>query len=245
LKDYVQAKNYIEQYLSTAPKEDILPDHYTLGINILSKFPGTEATIIGYIEKGINSDTVKQNKINLADKAADLMEKNKNYQEELKWLKFSDSLKGTMGEYEYYKLDMTALNAQDYQQTYDIADKYITAFPDKPQGYSFKTRAAHAIDTSNTTGLYFDAISQQNTFLEKDTAANKQTLINNYYVQIGYYNDALKDYQKALDACDKVLALVPNEPQTLQIRQAIEKNMKAAGSSKGQDSTAPAKPKSK
>ena len=239
--DSVQARSYIEKFLSTAPETDIQPDHYTLGINILSKFPGTENTVIGYIQKAISSDTVKANKINFAGKAADLMENTKNYSEEIKWLKFADSLKGTMGEYEYYKLSATVFNAKDYQQMLDISDKYIAAFPDKPQGYYFKTRAAHSIDTNNTTGLYFNAINQQNAYLEKDTATNKQTLINNYYALLSYYNDVQKDYSKALEVCDKVLTLIPNEPQTLQIRQTIEKNMKVNGG-KAQDSTI-AKPK--
>ncbi|MGQ4828537.1 hypothetical protein, partial [Enterococcus faecalis] len=77
----------------------------------------------------------------------------KMYTEQVKWLIKAADLKGTWGEIDYYKITNTAYLGKDYVQTMTVSDKYIAAFPDKPQGYSFKVRAAKALDTTTTPGI--------------------------------------------------------------------------------------------
>ncbi len=37
-----------------------------------------------------------------------------------------------------------------------------------------------------------------------------------------YYADKVKDYKKALEYCDKILALIPNDPEMMGIRKTLE-----------------------
>ncbi|MFX8358681.1 hypothetical protein ABTL39_19180, partial [Acinetobacter baumannii] len=91
-----------------------------------------------------------------------------------------------------------------------IGDKYIAAFPDKPQGYSFKVRAAKALDTTSNPGIAIDPLLQQNDFLTKDgLEKNKKAIVNNYFYIMSYYNDRAKDYAKSLEICDKILEVIP------------------------------------
>jgi Tfp pilus assembly protein PilF len=225
LGDSVQAKSYLEKFFATAPIDKIEPVHFELAVKVFSKFPGMEATTAGYLQKAIDNDTSKENKLKYYKQGADMFAKAKMFGEQVKWLQKLNDLKGTMSEFDYYTIVNAAFNAKDYALTMTLAGKYITAFPDKPNGYGFNVRAARAIDTANNTGVLFNAVVQQNQFLMKDTAKNKQILINNYYTMLSYYNDALKDYPKALEVCDSILVLIPGDPQTLKIKDLITKNM--------------------
>ncbi len=222
LGDSVQSKVYAEKYFANATPEIIQPSDYDLAVKIFSKFPGSEMQAVGYLEKAIAADPVKENKITYAGQAATLLGKGKLYAEQLKWYQKIVEMKGTTSEFDYYNLASTAFSAKDFIQTMAIAKNYMAAFPDKTQGYSFNIRAAKAIDTANATGLWFEAAHKQNEFFIRDTVKNKQGLVNNYYTVLGYYNDVIQDYAKALAVCDSILMLVPGEPQTLKFRDMID-----------------------
>lgn len=238
LGDSVQAKTYLEKFFATVPQSDIQPAHYELAVKVFSKFPGSEATAVNYLEKAIANDTVKANRIAYMAQAVAMFDKAKMYGDELKWLQKQLDLKGgTPSEFDFYKMTTTAYNAKDYEQTMQIAQKYIAAFADKPQPYVFNVRAAKALDSTSKPGIAIEAINQQNSFLYKDSVANKKALVSNYYYIMGYYNDKLKDYQKALDICDTILTLIPNDPDMLKIKDYIKGNMNKPA--------APAKPGNK
>ena len=154
-----------------------------------------------------------------------------------------------MGEFDYYSLANTAFSGKDFAATMEISKKYIAAFPDKPQGYSFNVRAAKGIDTSATLGLAVDPILIQNDFLKKqnqvlgkDTVTNKKTIDKNTSIiysnlcyLMGYYNDVQKDVPKAIEACDNILALYPDVTSDqnkfgVKIKDALQKSQsKASG----------------
>lgn len=226
LGDSLQAKSRLEQFFANAPQSEIQPTDYELAVKVFSKFPGSEATAVSYLEKALANDTSKENKISYMTQAAELFSKAKMYKEELGWLQKKMELKGgTPSEFDYYKLTSTAYMAKEYEQTMALAQKYIAAFPDKPQPYLFNVNAAKALDSTTNPGVALTALQQQNTFLYKDSVANKKRIVSNYYYIMGYYNDKLKDYQKALDVCDTILTLIPNDPEMMKIKDYIKGNM--------------------
>jgi hypothetical protein len=90
-------------------------------------------------------------------------------------------------------------------------------------------------------GIQFQAATLQNEFLLKDPVKNKQGLVNNYYVMMGYYNE-LKDLEKAIGMCDKVLELMPAEAQTLKIKESLVKNWEIIKKMQGNQKPAPDAP---
>lgn len=48
-------------------------------------------------------------------------------------------------------------------------------------------------------------------------------MVNNFYTMMGYYNET-KAYELAIAMCDKVLELIPGEPQTMKIKESFTKN---------------------
>ena len=221
--DSVQAKTYIEQFINTSPSDKVLNSDYELAVKVLSKFSGNEGVLADLLNKAIVADTVKANRLKYYKLGADMYEKSNMYVDALKWNTNYFNLRGIKDEVYYYKLSSVALNAKDGIATTEIAKQYITAFPDRPNGYSFNTKGAKLIDTANNLGIVFQAATLQNEFLLKDPIKNKQALVNNYYAMMGYYNE-VKDLEKAIGMCDKVLELMPGEAQTVKIKESLTKN---------------------
>ena len=224
LNDSIKAKKYIEDYLATAHLDKILISDFDLAIAIESRFPGQEQKATEFINKAIEMDSSKNGKLRYLTQASKIYANAKNYTEQLKVLQKIVDVKGAKSEYDHYILTSTAFKNDNYILTMELAKDYMANFPNKPQGFDFNVRAARKIDTLNNTGLYFDAITKQLDFYKVDTVTYKQQMVNNYYVQMAYYNDTKKDFLKAIEVCDKILVLMPNEPQTLKIREALIKN---------------------
>jgi len=232
LGDSAQAKTYIEKFFATAPLSDITADHYTLAIKILSKFPGTEVEAISFIQKAMDNDTVKNDRIVYANQAAEIWAKAKDYPDQLIWLQKIVALKGTKSEIDYYKLTNAAINAKNYPLAMSMASDYITAFPDKPQGYIYNVKAAKMIDTATSIA----PIIQQNEFLSKDLDKNRKSIFNNDYYLLVYYAEKTKENEKAMAICDNMLALYPNPGEendfALKTKEVLQKAINAPAEGK-------------
>ena len=253
--DSVQAKAYLEKFFANAPVDKIEPTDYELAVKVLTKFPGSEAQASTYLEKAIATDTSRINKLNYMQQGADMFAKAKNPAEQLNWMKRMVELKGTTTEGDYYRISAAALSAKDYPQTMDWAKKYMAAYPDKPQPYTFYRKAAIASDPDTTSGKgvellqYIDSIYS----LNKDKY-KKELFLNEYYTILYYINkqNALKkspDFkvksdgtktevvdqflgicQKSLEVTDKMIALYPdvaddNNKFAQSVKGEIQKNI--------------------
>ncbi|MFT4153755.1 tetratricopeptide repeat protein [Parafilimonas sp.] len=229
LGDSVQARTYIQKYFATAPAETIQPDDYAFAGTVLAKFPETGDSAIAYLQKAAAIDTIKEEQIKFLTTAGEIAAKNSKFSQQLSIVKQMEALKGgKLSETEYFTLAkaITDAKAADATHTFDsskylvgdsVIQLYITAYPDKPQGYSFRTRFAKMTDADTTRGLAVAPIEQYNDFLSKDTGAdNKKTAYFNYYYLLIYYaqyaSDIPKDqeYQKAIDVTEKMKALYPD-----------------------------------
>ena len=252
--DSTLAKKYIDEFLRTAPVAEIQSSDYELGVKIATKFPGSEALASGYVEKALELDTVKANRIALINNAADVFGKAKAYNEQLKWLKKQMEFKTTLSEADYYKLTAAAFNAKAYQQTIDYAKSYMKAFSDKPQPYSFFKKAAMQVSTDSAVIIsnldYLDSV-----YLVVNKDKFKKDIFVNEYFKLIYYvtkfnnlkkspdfkvksdgsktetvNQFLATCQKALTVTDTMLSLYPdladeNNKFATEQKAAIQKNI--------------------
>ena len=240
--DSVQAKTYIENFISKSPADKIVASDYELAVKIISRFSGNQAALAALLEKAIAADTTKANKLKYYKLGYEMLEKGNMYTDELKWYASYSALRGVKDEVYYYKTASIALNAKDGATASSISKEYIAAFPEKPNGYSFNVKAARLLDTANNLGLIFEAVNLQNPILLKDPVKNKQTLVNNYYALMGYYNET-KNLEQAIAMCDKALELIPGDAQTTKIKESLVKNweiikkMQAGGTQKAASDT--------
>ena len=240
--DSVQAKTYIENFMSKSTADRIVTSDYELAVRIISRFSGNQVALAALLEKAIAADTARVNKLKYYKLGYEMLEKANMYSDELKWYANYSDLRGIKDEVYYYKTASIAANAKEGATAKAISMEYITAFPDKPNGYSFNVKAARLLDTANNLGVLFEAATLQNQFLSKDITKNKQAMVNNFYTMMGYYNET-KAYEQAIAMCDKVLELIPGEPQTLKIKESLTKNweiikkMQSGGSQKAATDT--------
>ena len=246
--DSVSAKKYIEPFINNTPVDKLLPNDYDLAVKVLSKFPGSQQAVGAILEKAVAANAAdKKNAMKLYRLGYEMFEKAGMYADASKWFaKYSD-VRGVKDETYFYKTASIAINAGDGTTAAAAAKEYITAFPDKSNGYLYNVKAAKLLDTANNLGILFEAVTLQNNFLVKDVEKNKQALINNYYTLIGYYNET-KAYENAVLMCDKVLELVPNDPTTTQAKAQFVKNIEIlkkmpAGKGTKPGSEEPAPPK--
>lgn len=209
LGDSINAKKYIEQYLSTAKADVVTSDQYVFGASVLLKFPGNEATASQYLEKALTLDTVKTNQIVYIKDAADALEKAGNYNAAYTWYAKLPALKSDVTEFDYYKLADLAYKSGNYNRTDSVSKAYITAFPDKPQGYIYRVKAAKAIDTTSNPGYAVEVLTQQNAFFAKDTTKYNSSIYNNLQYILVYYVEKKKDYVNGIATAEKMMAVYP------------------------------------
>ena len=129
LVDSVQAKANIEKFFATVPADKIVPADYELAVKVMSKFPGSEAQAVAYIQKALQTDTAVANKISYMNMAADLNAKAKNYAEQLNWLKQMTALKKDISNRDYFFLADADLRAKEYDEAMIIGDQDIDKYP--------------------------------------------------------------------------------------------------------------------
>lgn len=198
--DSLQAKKYIDEFLATASVNEIQPTDYKLGVEIATKFPGSEALASSYVEKALAADTIKANQIALINQVAASFAKAKAYTEQLKWMKRQMEFKGvaTMSEADYYGITAAALNAKDYDETLTLAKAYMAAFPDKPQPYQFFKKAATSISTDSAIIIehlnYLDSI-----YAVVDLEKYRKAIFFDEYFKITYYVNLSNEIKKKPD----------------------------------------------
>jgi Flp pilus assembly protein TadD len=223
--DSISSRSFIEPFINNTSSDKLLPQDYELAIKVISKFPATQMAVASIIEKSIaaNPKDVKGNLI-LLKSGFEMFEKSNMYSDACKWFAKFAVVYGKKDEYYYYKTASLALNANDAIAADSASKAFIAAFPEKPMGYVFNIRASVLLDSANTRGLKFEAINLQNQYFLKDTAANKQKLIENYSTMLNFYYEK-KDYEKAVLMCDEILKYAPGDANTTKYRDMFQKQV--------------------
>ena len=246
MNDSLQAKSSIENFFATATPDKILPTDYDIAIKIYSRFVGMEAQAVTYLNKAIEIDSSKPNQLQYLGQAADLYGKAKNYAEQIKIIQKIIELKGTTSEADYYKLNNAAVQAKDFVLGLDVARKYLAAYPDKPQPVTFFRKSAIGLDPDTSKGLAIPALTELNTILEKDIEKNRKSIFNNLYYMFQYYGGRSKEYAKAVEVLDKMIALYPTSGEENQFatdqKTMIQKAMANPPKNTPKTPTPPAKP---
>ncbi|MEN9684945.1 MAG: hypothetical protein RLZZ28_731 [Bacteroidota bacterium] len=198
MNDSVKAKENIQKFFATAPMDKIEPTDYELAVKVLSKFPGSEAQAVNYLEKALDNDTSRVNKLNYLNQAAEMFGRAKNSSEQLKWIERVLVLKGTTSEADYYKITNTAINAKEHKRALGYAKRYMSAYPDKPQPYTFFRRAALASDPDSAKVIeQLDYLDSVYSGLGKDKY--KKEIFNNLYFRLVFYNNKFNNLKKDPD----------------------------------------------
>ena len=246
LGDSLQAKTNIESYLNTVPADKVKPAIYEFAGKLLLKFPGQEAAATSYLEKAMNADTVPANRIAYINTIAESLGKSGNYAEQLNWYRKLAAVKPDLTARDLYFFSDAALKAGNYAAADSVGQIYIEKFPDQPQGYSGRAKAAIAADKDTTAASAVPAVNQYIQWMEKtDKEKYKNTIISNYGYLVYVHANVQKDYPAALKDLEGILAVDPTnsyaQATVAQIKKAM--NGPAKQPAAAPKKTAPAKKK--
>lgn len=226
LGDSVQARNNITSFLSTAKPGDAVSRDYELAGRILFKFPGSEAQAAGYFDQAMAADTVTANRINTINSIITTLGTRGQYAEQLKWYKRLARIKTDLSARDLFYMGNAAIQAADFASADTVYNLYIQKYPDQPQGYSGRAKAAIAADKDTTTGSAVPAVMQYIQFMEKtDKEKFKNTILTNYGYLVYVHANVQKDYPAALKDLEGILAVDPANTYAQTTSEQIKKVM--------------------
>ena len=243
LGDSLQARTNIESYLSSVPAEKVKPAIYEFAGKLLLKFPGQSAAATNYLERAMNADTVPANRIAYINTIAESLGAAGNYTEQLNWYRKLAAVKPDLSARDLYFFADAALKAGNYTAADSVGQMYIQKYPDQPQGYSGKAKAAIAADKDTTAGTAVPAVMEYIQFMEKsDKEKYKNTIIANYGYLVYVHANVQKDYPAALKDLEGILAVDPTNSYATatveQIKKAMAGPQKAPAASPKKPATA-------
>ncbi len=216
--------------------ENIGPD-YLFGASVLKKFQGGEESAIAYLKKALQYDTVRATRFQYMDTIAYLYKRQGKNDERLKWLLESFKTNPVPSNLDIYNIADAAINVGNFKLADSMSHVYISKYPDQEYGYALLVRGAKASDS--TTGASFAPVQEYIDFLTKqDAAKNASKIKAQYYYIASIAADKMKDFPKALEIVDKILAIDPADPFATQAKPILEK---AVNGKTAAGSTAPKK----
>lgn len=207
LNDAANTKIYLDKYFASIATDKITPYDYKFAAQFYAKTAGSEMLAINYFSQAADLATAKNEKINFLSNAAKVAADAKLFFEQIRLLTKVTELKGTINESDYYSLSKAAIDAKEWVLADSLSKSYVTAFPDKPQGYGFRVLIAKAMDTDTTKGLAIEPINLYNELLLKDAEKNKKAIYSNYYYLLIYYAQKTGDIKTAIDITGKMMEL--------------------------------------
>lgn len=243
LNDSINAKKYFDIYFTKQAPEKIGPTDRKTYAKILLKdtLSGNEALAAENIEKAILSDTTEAGKVLLMKDMATYFVGKKKFKEAADWYSKVVSIKKVSTKTDLYNVGYNYFRSGDYTAAINSFNVYSQKFPEDAFGYYMAGKANWAIDSTF-------ALALANPFFEKaieaglkDSVKYKPQLIGSYKYFI-VYSVYKKDKAAALSNCDKVLALDPNDAETVGNKATITAMNFNAPTPKPKQAPAGAKP---
>jgi Tfp pilus assembly protein PilF len=227
LGDSVAAKNAMEKYMQTELPEKLTGDDYAMSAKTYLRVPGNEAQADAAVEKAVAADTSMVNKVEYMKQMAAAYALAGNPAGQFKWLEKAYALKPDNSARNLFFMADAAIRSKNYDAAQRISELYISNYADQPQGYNFLKNSAIAQDADTSKGSAIAAIERQNQYYMTDTAKNKNRIIQNNGYKVYYYLVKAKDYNKALESANAILALDPANNYGLMAKKEAERLLAA------------------
>jgi tetratricopeptide (TPR) repeat protein len=228
--EYANAKKNIDIYLAKAKPEDIVPKDYELLGDIMAGTPGSESQSYAFYEKAMDADTVQENKASYLDKAVVQAKKQNDKAATAYWAEKQYKAKKTPSNVDMYNLGRIFFDAgaatgdfNYFRKSDSVFAIYSTQYPDQAYGYYWRARANWSIDTSMVNSManpHFEKFIQVAS-ASKDSVSFRPQIKLAYKYFIGYNIFVKKDYKVAIEFCDKILAIDPNDAEAKEYKRQL------------------------
>jgi predicted Zn-dependent protease len=222
LGDSVNARASFEKYFKEADTSIIGAGDYATYASVLLRFHGNDSIAGVYVEKAIALDTLEANKINYIKNMAGLYELQKEYKKAADWYSKILSIKKVPGKFDFYNAGYNYFRSGYYEPAITIFNTYSQVYPDDAFGYYMSAKSKWGIDTTMTQALANPDFEKTISVGVADTVKYKPQLIGSYKYFVAYYANVVKDNAKAIEYCDKILALDPTDAETANNKLALQ-----------------------
>ncbi len=223
LGDSLTARKEMETYMAQENPAKITGESYADMAALYLKADKDAVKADEMITKALAMDTVVENKLGYMRTLAEAYAASNDFKGQYKWLSQMMAIRNDTTARNYYFIIDAAIKAAEYGAADTFASQYIASYPDQPQGYFLRNKAAILADADTSLGTALPSIEQYNNFLKADTAKNKNKIITNIGYKVYYYANKAKDYPKAIDALDEILALDPGNTYALSAKDQLKK----------------------
>jgi len=221
--DSLKAKAAFEKFFSVANPDKIGPNDYKTYGQILLKIPGQEEAGINYINKAIELDTLKANKIKYATDVAQNLANAKKYAEAGKWYGRVLQLDSSYGKTDLFYAGYNDLLGQNYVTADSVFKLYQQKYPEDAYGWYLGGHAVEGIDTAQTgmaKPLYEKVIAIADT--TQDKASIKDKLVPSLRYMVAYYYNIQHQVDSAIMFNNKILEIEPTDATALKTKEALD-----------------------
>ena len=222
LKDSVNAKASFEKYFQMADTSLIGMGDYSTYASVLLKFPGNDSIAGNFIDKAVALDTLEANKVTYLKTIALSYEGQKKYKEAADWYNKIISIKRAPGKVDLYNTGFNYFRSGNYTTAITIFNIYSQKFPEDAFGYYMSGKSKWGIDSLMTQASANPDFEKTIAVGMVDSVKYKPQVIGSYKYFVAYYANVKKDNAKAIEYCDKILALDPTDADALNNKTALQ-----------------------
>src|SRR5690348_6933245 len=223
--DSVNAKKYFEEFFEKINPDKIGPKDYESYGELLLKFPGNDSLAEVYIDKAVQMDTLKEEKIKHLKSTAETYASMKNYAQAGKWYTKILKLDSNYGKVELYYAGYDNYLGSNYKLGDSIFKLYQNKYPEDILGWYLGARCEEGIDTTGAQGLAKDAYSKVIAIGDttKDTERVKPYVLVGLRYMLAYAYNIQKDVCSAKAWNDKILGWDPTDANAIKNKEGLEK----------------------
>lgn len=217
--DSLNAKTSFEKYFEKQKPEKIGSGDEGKYGEILLKL-GMDSLAALHFDKAVAMDTTEKGKVDVLKMPADYYLSQKKYKEAADWYSKVVRVKQNPTKTDIYNSGYNYYRIGEYTNAVSMFTMYGQKYPEDPLGFYLCGKSNWAIDSTLEQGLANDCFAKTIEVAQKDSVKYKAQLIGSlkYFV---VYSVFKRDKQAALANADRILAIDPNDAETLKNREII------------------------
>jgi tetratricopeptide (TPR) repeat protein len=227
LSDTSKAISYMKQYFAREADSNLIAKDFETMAELYSSAAGNEDSALAYNIKAV--EVIKDSVARYAyyKKLAELFKEKKDYGSQAKWLGkfYQNNSKAT--NIDLFNWGVAHFKAEEYELADTVFGTYIQKYPDQAFGYYWRARSNSLRDSAMQQGFAVPWYKQLVSVIEKDTTnkTNKKWLVEAYGYLAAYETNEMKDYKKAVEWLQKILAIEPENKDALQYISTLQKKI--------------------
>lgn len=235
--DHDNARKNFEEFFERVNPDNIGPNDYATYGKVMFQIPGQEEFAGELIEKAVEADTLRENKVGYITEVAQSFFSNKDYEKASQWYHKLLNLDTTRGKLDLFWAGYSDYLASNYKTSDSVFRIYQSRYPEDLQGWFLGARANEAMDTTGEKvgelGLakpFWDQVIAI-TDTTSDEKALKQYAIPAYQYMVAYFYNIHGDVDSAYAFNERILEVDPENANALANKKAFDSLRKTQGSS--------------